>query len=58
MRLVEKALLRRFGDNLPKERICAEVHEVVSHIRDARVRTFIPALVEREAGENLKRQIS
>lgn len=52
--LVETLLVRRFGDRLPVETIRAEVRSGMTRYRDARVRTFIPVLLQREVTDRLR----
>jgi hypothetical protein len=52
---VEATLLRVYDGRLPKERIRAEFEASRARFRDARIRTFVPVLVQREAVERLRR---
>jgi hypothetical protein len=54
VRRVEETLLDKLGDRLPKDRICGEVQEYYQRYADARVRTFVPVLIERQAMESLR----
>jgi len=47
-------LLLEFSKMIPRETIEQVVEETSADFRDARVRTFVPILVERNAGERLK----
>lgn len=55
MRSIEEQLIRTFGNRLDKDTICNEVAAAVDELSDARVRTFLPVLVQRRASERLRR---
>lgn len=55
LRRVEQDLLRRYGDRLPREVICAEVEQAKQEFAAAKVRTFVPVLVQRRVQDALRR---
>jgi hypothetical protein len=52
---IEATLLRTYGERLPPDRIRSEFEASRARFRDARIRTFVPVLVQREAVERLRR---
>jgi hypothetical protein len=50
---VEELLARRFGDRVPHEMVHAEVQSLYAGFRKARIRTYVPVLVQRQAALNL-----
>ena len=58
IRLVEAELYRRFEGSLSRDRICAEVADAAADLyAGARVRAFIPVLVQRRVTERLRTSI-
>lgn len=58
IKLVEAELLRRFEGSLPPDRISAEVARAAADLySDARVRNFVPVLVQRRVSERLRTAI-
>lgn len=55
LRVVQENLLRAFGDRVPGERIRAEVVRGMVAYRGARIRTFIPVLLQRQVADALRR---
>lgn len=55
IRGVEDSLVRRFDGRVPHARVHAEVEATRLLFRDARIRTFVPVLVQREAAVRLLR---
>lgn len=55
LRSVEEALLHKFGNRIPPETICAEVQRTATAFRDARVRTFVPVLIQHDVTSRLRR---
>jgi hypothetical protein len=58
LRLVEQQLLRAFAGRVPDEDICREVSAGMSDFRDARIRTFIPVLLQKRVADRLRRRTS
>lgn len=56
LRSVEDALLRKFEGRFGRDEICAEVQRTQSGFSSARVRTFVPVLIQRAVSESLRRQ--
>ncbi len=56
MRSVEQALLRKFEGRLDRETICAEVRRRKASFADARIRSFVPVLVQRAVTDALRRR--
>jgi predicted RecB family endonuclease len=55
MRSVTEALVRRFGARLTDARVDEEVDACRQQFLSARIRTFVPLLVERDAVERLRK---
>jgi hypothetical protein len=55
LRSVRNALVRRFGPRLTDARVDDEVNACRRQFQAARIRTFVPLLVEREAVERLRK---
>jgi hypothetical protein len=55
IRSVEDALHRRFDATASPATVHAEVVATLDGFRDARIRTYIPVLVQREAAVRLRR---
>ena len=56
IRSIEASLLRRYDGEVPKATIHAEVEASRAHFRDARIRTYVPVLIQREAAGRLRRR--
>jgi hypothetical protein len=54
MRSVEEALHRRFDATASPAKVHAEVAACLDSFRDARIRNFVPVLVQREAAGRLR----
>ncbi|MDX6197865.1 MAG: hypothetical protein QOJ79_1016 [Actinomycetota bacterium] len=54
LRTVEDALKRRFAGRVPDETIAREVDEGLREFTGARVRTFIPVLLQKRVIERLR----
>jgi hypothetical protein len=55
IQIVETELLRRYGDALGRERVCQEVERAAAELyAHARVRTYVPVLVQRKANDRLR----
>jgi hypothetical protein len=54
IRSIEDSLLRRFDGMVPQARVHAEVEASRAMFRDARIRTFVPVLIQREAAVRLR----
>jgi hypothetical protein len=55
IRSVEDSLLRKFDGRLSEEMVHAEVEATRAMFRDARIRTYVPVLIQREAVMRLRR---
>ncbi len=55
LRSIEDALLRRFEGRVPPATVRAEVRASKELFSDARIRNFVPVLVQREAAMRLRR---
>ncbi|MBK5305605.1 MAG: hypothetical protein JJD92_02845 [Frankiaceae bacterium] len=55
LRTVEAALKRRFAGRVPDETISREVDEGLREFTGARVRTFVPVLLQKQVTERLRR---
>jgi hypothetical protein len=55
MRSLTEALVRRFGGRLTDARVNDEVNACRRQFLSARIRTFVPLLVEREVIERLRK---
>ncbi|HEX3705797.1 MAG TPA: hypothetical protein VHV76_04125 [Mycobacteriales bacterium] len=53
VRIAQQALLRAFGGRLPAVRIAEEVEAARAQFKDAKIRTFVPVLIERSAKQRL-----
>jgi hypothetical protein len=51
---VEDRLIRRFGGQVPKQRISKEFSAAVARFAKAPVRTFVPVLIQREVSDTLR----
>ena len=51
---IEDALARQFDGRVDRDRIRQEVRRGVEHFKDAKVRTFVPVLIQREAAQSLR----
>jgi hypothetical protein len=56
VRSIEDSLLRRFDGVVPQATVHAEVEASRAHFRDARIRTYVPVLIQREAAGRLRRR--
>lgn len=56
MRSVEPALLRKFEGRVIRETICEEVQRPRTRLGNARIRTFLPVLVQNVATDTLRRR--
>jgi hypothetical protein len=55
LRVVATALLERFGDQVPEQRINAEVQAAADELyAAAKVRAFVPVLVQRRVSGRLR----
>ena len=54
LRTVEDALRRRFAGQVPEETISREVDEGFREFHGARVRTFIPVLLQKRVTDRLR----
>jgi hypothetical protein len=54
LRTVEDALRRRFAGQVPEETIAREVDEGLREFHGARVRTFIPVLLQKRVIDRLR----
>jgi hypothetical protein len=54
IRSVEDSLLRRFDGMVPQAKVHAEVEASRALFRDARIRTYVPVLIQREAAVRLR----
>ena len=54
LRTVEAALRRRFAGQVPEETISREVDEGLREFTGARVRTFIPVLLQKRVTDRLR----
>lgn len=54
IRSVEDSLLRRFEGRVPRTTVQSEVAATFQSFRDARIRTYVPVLVQREATNRLR----
>jgi hypothetical protein len=54
LRTVEDALRRRFAGQVPDETISREVDEGLQEFHGARVRTFIPVLLQKRVTDRLR----
>jgi hypothetical protein len=52
---VEESLIRRFDGRVAEARVHAEVQATRELFREARIRTYVPVLVQREAAVRLRR---
>jgi hypothetical protein len=57
IRAVEQVLIRRFGQQLPVQVIQAEVDQARQELDQARIRAYVPVLVQRRANEALNRHL-
>ena len=55
IRSVEDALLRRFDGLIPRGDRACRGRGSRAHFRDARIRTYVPVLVQREAAGRLRK---
>lgn len=55
LRAVEQTLLRAFGDRVAPERIHDEVARGMATYQAARIRTYIPVLLQRRVADHLRR---
>jgi uncharacterized protein (DUF4415 family) len=56
LRSVEEALIRKFEDRIGREEICAQVQRTSADFADARVRNFVPVLIQHAVTDALRRQ--
>ncbi len=54
MRSVEQALLRKFEGRVDRDTICAEVQRRTADLADARIRSFVPVLVQHAVTDALR----
>lgn len=54
LRLIEKSLFEKYDGRVATTAIHESVEGVASGLRDARIRTYVPVLVRREADERLR----
>ena len=54
LRSVEEQLIRRFEAKLPPQRVSAEIRRVLSSYGEARIRTFVPVLVQHDVIDALR----
>ena len=52
---IEDALVRAFHGRIADATIHAELEVSRAHFRDARIRTFVPVLIQRETIDRLRR---
>jgi hypothetical protein len=55
LRHVEVDLLRKYAE-LPKEVVCGEVARATELFRSARVRTYVPVLVQKQVQDALRQR--
>ena len=51
---VEQALLRKFGDRVQRETICAEVEAAKHEFDQARIRIYVPILLQKQVTDVLR----
>ena len=51
---VETTLLTKFGESVPRETICAEVASAMQEFADARIRTYVPVLLQKRVTDQLR----
>lgn len=51
---VERALLTKYGDRVPPEQISADVRAGLAEFADARIRTFLPVLLQKRLTDQLR----
>ena len=56
LRSVEEALIRRFEGQVSPDVICAEVARMRERFKSARVRTFVPVLIQNAVRDQLRRR--
>ncbi len=56
MRAVEQTLLRKFEGRLDRDTICAEVQCRKADLADARIRSFVPVLVQHAVTDAARRR--
>jgi hypothetical protein len=52
---VEDALLHKFEGRLPRAKITSEFQASQAQFRDARIRSYVPVLVQHDASARLRR---
>ena len=55
VRTTQQALLRAFDGQLPAVRIAEEIEAARAQFKDARIRTYVPVLIERSAKQRLRK---
>jgi hypothetical protein len=58
LHMVEQQLLRTFAGRVPDEDIYREVSAGMNDFRDARIRTFIPVLLQKRVADRLRLRAS
>lgn len=51
---VERALVSKYGDRVPPEQISADVQAGLAEFADARIRTFLPVLLQKRLTDRLR----
>ena len=51
---VESVLLSKFGDRVPPDAICAEVEAAMHDFDGARIRTYVPVLLQKRVTDVLR----
>ncbi len=51
---VESALVTKYGDHVPPEQISAYVQEGLAEFEHARIRTFLPVLLQKRLTDRLR----
>lgn len=57
LRAVEEALARKFSGQIADEQIHHEVEVGISEFRDARIRTYIPVLLQKRVTDRLRHAV-
>jgi hypothetical protein len=55
LRSIEEALVRNYGERLPQDRIHAEFEAARAAFADARIRNFVPVLIQRDAADRIRK---
>jgi len=58
LKQVEARLIRKFGDQVPVQRIVTEFGAAVNRFAKAPVRAFVPVLIQREVSDTLRHAVT